>query len=125
MIKRALAVQTAADSWEGRAPEWVRVLARRCDELESQTLAAEEIGYSAPAVNQVLRNRYRGNLGKVESAVREVLMGDTVMCPVLGEILVSECKANQKRPFNAANALRVQLFRACSECKRRNHERQA
>lgn len=119
MSRRASAVQTATESWAGNEPEWVRVLAGRCDELESQSKAAHEIGYSAGAVNQVLRNKYRGNLGKVESAVREFLMGDTVLCPVLGEILVSECRENQQRSFSSANALRVQLYRACSNCERR------
>lgn len=119
MTSRALAVETAAKNWGRTEPEWVRILAARCDELESQSRAAREIGYSAGAVNQVLRNRYRGNVVAVENAVREVLMGDTVLCPVLGEILVSECRTNQQRGFNAANALRVQLYRACSTCKRR------
>lgn len=116
MDKRQLAVETIQECWN-KPPTWVAALAQRIDEMESQKKVAVLVGYSVTAVNQVLKNKYKGSLTRVERAVRAALMDETVSCPVLGEITDADCKAHQARPFSAANAQRVQLFHACKRCE--------
>ena len=117
MTDRPLAVNTVKESWNGKPLEWLVVLAEEVDAQGSQKAVGDKIGYSAAAVNQVLKNSYRGNYQKIEAAVRKNLMGQTVACPVLGEIPKTKCDSHRNRPFSAANALRVKLYRACRECQ--------
>lgn len=98
------------------APDWVQALAARIDAVQSQRRAAKEIGYSVGAVNGVLNANYKGNLQKVEAAVRRTIMVSKVECPVLSEITRAECKANQARPFSATSGQSMQLYRACRTC---------
>lgn len=108
-----------------REQRWVKVLRHQCDH-QPQGKIAEEISYSTAVVNQVLKGTYKGNLSRVESAVRGAYMGETVACPVLGELENHHCLAYQKRKYAATNPMRVKLFRACNtgcEHKRTNQER--
>ncbi|CCO22205.1 hypothetical protein [Maridesulfovibrio hydrothermalis] len=116
-MSRISAIDTAKLSW-GNPPDWILALGQTCDELKSQHQTAKRIGYSATAVNQLLKNKYPGNLGKVEDKVRAALMTDKVECPVLGEINSTQCLDTQVRPFSAASSQRVQLWKACQTCKR-------
>ena len=110
---RTMAAAVIAEAWGDDAPDWIKALAARADALGSQRLAAEEIGYSSATINQVLRGRYRGDLGKVEDKVRGALLGETVKCPALGPIGKDRCHAHQDAPFAATNSMRVRLYRAC------------
>jgi len=93
-------------------PLWLTELRTQCVS-KSQKAVGEEIGYSPAVVNQVLANKYRGDVSKVEAAVRGAYLGATVGCPVLGELAVNKCLGHQKAPFAATNPTRVKLFRAC------------
>ncbi|OEU69171.1 MAG: hypothetical protein BA863_03530 [Desulfovibrio sp. S3730MH75] len=114
-MSRVSAVETVTEAWAD-LPDWVLALAQTCDKLESQAQAASRIGYSATAVNQILKNKYPGSLPKVERKVRAVIMSDMVNCPVLGEITSSQCLESQGRSFSAASSQSVQLWKACQAC---------
>lgn len=102
--------------WGDEAPDWVVRLAEECDR-DSQSAVARRIGYSPAVVSHVLKARYPGDLAAVEKAVRGAFMAGTVDCPVLGPIAGNDCLQNQRRPFSAANAQRLRLFKACrSDC---------
>lgn len=103
--------------WCGTPPDWVVALAGACDQA-SQSAVAKRCGYSPSTVNQVLRNRYAGDLGAVEAAVRGALMAHVVACPVLGEVPSHQCIAHQRRkPAQiGANPTWVRLYRACPTC---------
>lgn len=102
--------------WPDGPPDWIVALAEACDRT-SQRQAAEAIGYSASAVSTVLRARYPGDVGRVESAVRGAFMAATVDCPVLGEIPTTRCLHEQVQPYAATNHVRVRLYRACPSCR--------
>lgn len=102
---------TARDAW-GSVPAWVQVLAQACDGA-SQSVVARRIGYSAAVISQVINHSYRGDLARVEAAVRGALMDETVICPVLGDIAHDVCLAHQKRKFDCTSAMRARLYRAC------------
>jgi len=94
--------------------DWVSVLREQCA-INSQRIVGMKIGYSNAVVNQVLKGRYKGDISKVEKAVKGAFMNETVVCPVVGEIPTHICMAYQKLPFAAINPQRVQLYRACRD----------
>lgn len=107
------AQQKADCGWSDGVPDWVAILAQHCD-ASSQAKVAKVVGYSAATVSLVLGGTYRGDLGKVESAVRGAFMAATVACPVLGDIPTNACLTHQRQDFRATNHQRVQLYRACN-----------
>lgn len=93
-------------------PVWITTL-REQSRAQTQARVAQEIGYSAAVVNQVLQGKYKGDVSRVERAVRGAYMGETVFCPVLGEIPANRCMEIQRQPFASTNPQRVRLYRAC------------
>lgn len=106
------AVERANAYWKD-TPVWVLALAEECDARKSQAKVGLRIGYSAAVVNQVLSHSYKGDLSKVEAAVRGAFMGETVECPVVGPIGRDRCLSHQRAPLAATNPQRVRLYRAC------------
>lgn len=104
--------QKALDGW-GSPPDWVQELALLADR-EGLAKAGSRIGYSGSVVSQAINNRYdKGDLTRVEEAVRGALMGLEVECPVLGPIGRNICLEEQKQPFRATSRHRAQLYHAC------------
>jgi len=91
---------------------WLVELSQRCEKT-SQRKVAEDLGVSATMINQVLKGKYPGNLDALKIKVEGLYLNRRVECPVLGEVPIHECKANQERPFSASNPVRVQVYRAC------------
>ena len=92
--------------------DWINTL-RAEAERTSQGRAGAKIGYSATVVSRVTGGTYQRDLGSVEAAVRGALMGETVDCPVIGEIPRNRCIDHQRKPFSATSPMRVALYRAC------------
>lgn len=101
-----------AAGWGANPPDWVMVLAEECAR-GSQTIVARRIGYSGAVVSAVLRRTYAGAMGAVESAVRGALMGEEIVCPILGEMRRDRCLSEQKKNFVGSSEIRTALFRAC------------
>ena len=93
-------------------PAWISTLREQC-RADTQGAVAEKIGYSPAVVNQVLQGKYKGDIARVEKAVRGAFLGVTCYCPVMGEIPINQCMEMQKRPFASTNPQRVRLYRAC------------
>lgn len=106
------AADKIAECWGEAAPDWVELLAQQAD-ATSRSAVAKAIGYSAAVVSTVLGNRYGGDMGRVETAVRGAYQNRMVDCPVLGEISAAICGVEQRRPLNTASPQRVQLYRTC------------
>lgn len=94
-------------------PRWLNELRSQCASLGRQKVS-DITGYSRATLSQVLNNKYKGNLKEVEKAVRGAFLGETVMCPVLGELETNKCMSYQKEKRSAVNPLRVQLYRNCN-----------
>lgn len=105
-------VAKARDAWGKALPDWVAELAELATNT-SQATAAKRIGYSAPVVSQVIGRTYRGDLARVEAKVRGALMHETVMCRVLGEIGLDQCRDEQRKPFFATSSVRTRVYREC------------
>lgn len=109
-------IDTAQSAWGDALPEWVEILAREADKT-SQAKVSKKIGYSAAAVNLVLKNNYKGLISNIETTVRTNLMDSQHNCPVLGMILIRDCLSSQNQPFTSSGSPeRLRLFRACQKC---------
>jgi hypothetical protein len=104
-----------SEDWGPTPPGWISELAKACDE-SSQAAIARRIGKSASLVNQVLRNRYTGDLEAVRRSVERVLDINEVLCPILGAIKGDTCLTNQRKSYSPNNHQAVALFRACRRC---------
>lgn len=104
--------------------DWINALRREAQRTNQQA-AGVRIGYSSAVVNQVLKGTYKGDLGRVEEAVRGAIMGATIECPVIGEIPRNRCIDHQRRcgSFAATNPMRVQLSHTCPTCPNRKERR--
>jgi hypothetical protein len=110
-------VATMRTAWGEAAPDWIVALARACA-ASSQGRVADRMGRSAAVVSQVLRNKYPGDMRAVEELVRGCYLAATVDCPSLGTLPTNECAKwrRKARVFSGANALGVQMYRACQRC---------
>lgn len=116
-------VKVATECWGNEIPDWVAVLARECD-ASSQRRVGQAMRRSGSLVNQVLHNKYSGNLETVRAIVEGLYMATSIECPALGNILTHVCQEwrdKAKKP-STANIQRVQMFRACSSCPRNRGE---
>lgn len=93
-------------------PRWLSEL-RVQVASKTQAKVAAELGYSPAVINQVLASKYKGNLPRFAETVRSVYLGETVFCPVMGELEKHRCRQYQKEPFSATNPVRVRRYRAC------------
>ncbi|GGB55303.1 hypothetical protein GCM10011316_29210 [Roseibium aquae] len=102
----------AQAAWGPDMPDWVRELAALASRT-SLNAAAKRLGYSPATLSQTLANKYPGDLEKIAATVRGALLGETVVCPVLGEIGRDACLSWQAKPRAVTNAVRTRVFRAC------------
>ena len=102
----------ASEAWGDKMPDWVHTLASCCDQSSQKSLS-RQIGYSTTVVNQVIGNKYPGDLSAVKQSVEGALMGHTVDCPELGEMKANICLENQSRKFSSTNHIRIRLYKAC------------
>lgn len=105
-------LDVAKAAWGDEMPAWVEALAREASQTTSAA-AADRIGYSGAVVSSVLANKYKGRLDNVEARVRGALMGETVNCPVLGDITRDRCLDEQKCGFSTSSSVRARIYRAC------------
>jgi len=113
------ATERARVSWGDPPPEWIAELAGAC-ERQSQGQVARQLGYSAAVISQALSRTYRGDMGRLEAAVRGALMHETVECPVVGELGRDRCVRNQELPKGpTADPVRRALRRTCPACANR------
>lgn len=94
-------------------PAWLAVLDAECEKT-SQAKVAAVLNISTAQISQARKGTYPGNLARLEAAVRGAYMGETVNCPVLGELDKNKCQQHQRQKMTAVNPLRVRLYRACN-----------
>jgi len=113
-LRKADNLEKALAAWGDPAPDWIVVLAEACN-AETQSAVAKRLGYSSTAVSLVLSNNYgKGDIVRIETVVRGVLMAETVLCPVLSaEIGRDVCSNWQKRPFSTASSNAVRMYQGC------------
>jgi DNA-binding transcriptional regulator YdaS (Cro superfamily) len=93
---------------------WLAALRLAC-EKDSQAAVARRLGLSPATISQVLKGTYKADLSGVEQRVRGAILGETVDCPILGDIRRHVCLDWQAKPFAATNEQRVRMFRACRD----------
>lgn len=119
MFPKATAnLDRARAAWGADIPTWVELLATTCDE-KSQKIVGRLIGYSAAVVNQVLQNKYKGNLSTVEIEVVRTFSRVKVQCParLFGDgIALHRCVEMQRRPITSRNNNEPKRPTQCATC---------
>lgn len=87
--------------------------------LGSQVKVATDLGISAATVNNLLKDRYPGDVQGMAARIRGQYMAETVTCPVLGTLGRRHCLDNQTRQQAFTNPVRVALYQACKTCPNR------
>ena len=90
--------------------------------LGSQVRVAEELGVSPAVVNNLLKDRYLGDVAGMAERIRGQFMAQMVRCPVMGDLGRRHCLDYQARPLVFTNPTRVALHAACKTC---SHRREA
>ena len=98
------------------APDAMKLLQQKVDEL-GQAEVARRMAVSAAAISQLLAGKYQASPDNILRRVVEVFGGLSVACPVLGDLPLSRCAEERKKPFTTANHQAVQLWRACQTCE--------
>lgn len=88
--------------------------------LGSQSAVAVDLGISAAVVNHLLKDRYPGDVRRMEERIRGQYMAEVVICPVMGTLSRRHCLDYQARPIAFTNPGRARLHAACKTCKHRN-----
>jgi hypothetical protein len=70
-------------------------------------------------VNQLLKDKYLGDVASMEERIRGRFMSETVQCPVMGTLGRNHCLDYQKRPLAFTNPQRAALHQACKTCPNR------
>ena len=99
-------------------PDAMTLLRDKVEEL-GQAEVARRLDRSAAAISQILSGKYQASPDEILKRVVEVFGGLVVPCPVLGEIPLSRCADERKKPFAATSHQRVALWKACQKCDRR------
>jgi DNA-binding transcriptional regulator YdaS (Cro superfamily) len=75
---------------------------------------ARMLGISDSHLSQYRKGTYTSP-GPIREKIREVLGGETVECPELGEISLADCSA-LKRRAPTTDSYYARMFRACKKC---------
>lgn len=102
-------------AWGEPLPIWVKCLAKACG-IRSLRQVALDLGVSAALVSLALNNKHRCDK-LIKAKVEAYLMQTTLLCPILGTINQIRCREEQNKPFNAANPIKVRLYRECNNCE--------
>lgn len=96
-------------------PDAMKLLTEKVNEI-GQACSARQLGISAAAISQVLSGKYQAAPDAILNRVIEIFGGLSVKCPVLGDIPLSQCSTERKKPFAATSHQRVALWKACQRC---------
>lgn len=98
------------------ATDAMKLLTQKVNEV-GQAEVARRLGISAAAICQIMSGKYNAAPDTILRRVVEVFGGLFVDCPVLGEMPLSRCADERKKPFTTANHQAVALWRACQNCE--------
>jgi hypothetical protein len=95
------------------------VLRAEIQKAGSQVAVAKALGVSASTVSNALSGAYVGDVDSLAKRIRGAFTGETVRCPVMGDLGLKHCLDYQARPLAFTNPLRPRLWRACQTCPNR------
>ena len=99
-------------------PDAMKLLNEKTEDL-GQAEVARRLGVSAAAISQIRSGKYQAAPDEILRKVVEVFGGLAIECPCLGEIPLSKCAQERKKPFQIGNHQAVALWKACQSCERR------
>jgi hypothetical protein len=78
---------------------------------------AKKLNISDSQMSQYRKGTYAAP-DAIERRIREVLGGETVACPELGELTLAECSGHRKRQ-PTTDSFYARMYRACKQCQRK------
>jgi hypothetical protein len=114
-------MQIAQTAYDGKVPEWIRLLVNACDaQGSSQNLVAKRMGYSGATISYLIHNNYGADLNLIKERVLVIYAPERVACPALGDIGSEDCLGWRMDAVTLTSAapLAVRMFRACRKCPR-------
>ena len=107
--------EKAETAWNGAPPDWIVKLATACD-ATSQSIVARELRVNGGYLSYALRNQKPEYHQRVRDATRARLMGETVCCPVLGNIALDLCAAHRRSRLKPTGPAQRELRATCPNC---------
>jgi transcriptional regulator with XRE-family HTH domain len=90
----------------------------KCKDLGNARVA-RELGISDSAVSQIMHGKYSASTDNIMQRVVEVFGGIIIRCPVMGDIPLSTCADERRKPFAVVSGVYARQRRACKQCERR------
>lgn len=116
MTRDTRAIERAREAWGDAMPAWVAVLATECDR-RSQAAVAAMLRINGGYVSYAIRNISPAYHGRVEIAVRSLMMRETVPCPVLARpISLTLCRRHRTDRGEPMGLMTRQLRETCPGC---------
>lgn len=100
-------------------PDAMKLLLEKIEE-HGQAKVARMMEVSPTAISNIKAGKYGAAPDEMLRRVIEVFGGLSVECPCLGEIPLSRCAQERKKPFQVVNHQAITLWKACQKCERRN-----
>lgn len=105
----------AQAAWGSAIPDYITVLALRCDET-TQRAVGKIIGLGSASISKLIARKYGAGYAELENKIRSTLMNTPVQCPAFGEIPLASCLIN-RRPTRAPVDIMERTFAAaCPNC---------
>ena len=80
---------------------------------------ARKIDKSPATVSQVKNGKYAGNPARIVELIMANFTDDTIICPIMGEIPISDCLDARKRvdmPYIPSSGQTTALYKTCPSC---------
>lgn len=94
-------------------PNWMVALRTECA-ASTQAIVAGKLGISEATVSQVLSGTYKASTMRIERRIRGEFIGETVDCPVMGNVSMHLCQDMQERKdTGSSDQWTMQCYGAC------------
>jgi len=105
------------------APAWLQALQAEANRT-SQAACARLLGVSTATVSLVLKGTYGANPKRIAAKVMQLLVPETIPCPVLGDLERTRCLEEQTRPY-FPDPIRAAVYKACQTCPHAKNRKDA
>ncbi len=108
-------LEKARIAWGDDLPDYIAVLATRCDET-TQRAAGRIVGFPSSTVSKLINRKYGARYDELEIQIRRTLMNVPVACPTFGEIPLASCFNIRRQKPERLDMAERNFASACARC---------